>query len=442
VIVPALLLSVALSQNVNWAVGAYVDVRARSGVTGLDTNSSVAGDVGLGLSGQLGLTYGGWSFSAAYTPVFRLREPYAGLVTLKTLQPDGTVTTTHPQLHYDYTNRFNASAEWRRDGRPHPYVRYSFNSGILDLSTLTIPPGGSVPTAPVNGANVINLIGSDTTAGVDWPLSPLVTLTTEGGYYWGGGADLFSAQTLPLQSSPRGLVRLAWTNTPVDRIELSLNGRYALFGILQNATATTPAEFALQRVALGTLGVTWFHQLGPHTGFDANLGGSFVWGQAPPVGNASAVTTTEAVPSGGAGVSHAMVWRDQTLSVRAQASVGPFIDPYVGTVYERVEGSLGLGLQTGQHLNFWARGGSSRSLAGGAFDIRSNYGDAGAGWVGAPWWRVDLSSRVSYYYQGVAPKVAGGGPNPMGGGANLPTVSGGATTWVVSLALTLTQRSE
>ena len=99
-IVSALLLSVALSQNVNWAVGAYTDVRMRSGVAGLDTNGVLAGDVGIGLSGQLGLTYGGWVFSAAYTPVFRLREPYAPLVTLETQHQDGSVTITHPQLHY------------------------------------------------------------------------------------------------------------------------------------------------------------------------------------------------------------------------------------------------------------------------------------------------------------------------------------------------------
>jgi hypothetical protein len=229
---------------------------------------------------------------------------------------------------------------------------------------------------------------------------------------------------------------LAWVVTPVDRLELSLNGRYAVFGILQSSTNS----FALQQVALATLGLTWFHQLGPHTGLDANLGVSEVWGQSPP----PAVTnSSEAVPAGAAGFSHAVQWRDQTLSVRAQASVAPFIDPYIGTAYERLEGSLGLGLQTGQHLNLWARGGSSRSLAGGAFDIRSNYGDAGAGWVGAPWWRVDLSSRVSYYYQGVAPRVpGGGGTGPMGAGGNLTGSGGGLTTWVVSLALTLTQRSE
>ncbi|MFT3838569.1 MAG: hypothetical protein QM723_16445 [Myxococcaceae bacterium] len=417
---PALLVAVALSQNVNWSVGARLDLRARTAYEGLDSNSVAAGDVGVGLDGQLGLSFGGWNLSIAYDPTFRLREPYA----------------VQNGVHYDYTHRATASADWRREGSPHPYIRYSFNSGILDLSTLQTPTGATVPTNPIHGANIINTFGSDLTAGIDWPLSPLTTLTTEGGYFWGGGSDFLSAVTLPVQASPRGSVRLNTQLSPTDHLQVSLDGRYSLFGIWFG-----PYDgFLLQRVAMLNLQAMWTHQLDASTSFDLNAGGGLAGGDVPTsthgVGN---ITPPQPLGTGGAGVTHQLHFgHDTLLDLRAQASVGPFIDPYLGTAYERVEGSFGLGLASGPHFLAWSRTGYGRSLLGGAYDVRSTYEDAGVGWQGAPWWRVDLSGRLAYFYQGsgpVAPNVASG--VLLTGGAPLHQYS-----WVIGLSLTLTQRSE
>jgi hypothetical protein len=412
---------VALSQNLSWGVGARVDVRARNAYAGLDSNGVAAGDLGVGLDGQLGLNWGGWNLSLSYDPVFRIREPYA-------IASNG--------VHYDYTNRLTASAEWRREGRPRPYVRYSFNNGILDLSTLQTPTGSTVPVNPIRGANIINVFGSDITGGIDWSLSPRTTLTTEAGYFWGGGSDFISAVTLPVQASPRGSVRLATQLTAVDRLLFSLDGRYTLFGIWFGAYD----GFLRQRVALGTLQATWTHQLALHTSFDLNAGGSIAWGELPDSTRGKGSTQLAPLGSGGAGFNHQFSFgRDNLLDFRVQASLGPFIDPYLGTAYERVESSGGVGFSSGPHFIAWARTGFGRSLVGGAYDIRSTFEDAGMGWVGAPWWRVDLSGRLAWFYQGTGPVSSG---MTTGGGVTTNGHPTTQTTWVIGLSLTLTRRSE
>jgi len=419
VIVPALLAAVALSQNVSWGVGARLDLRARTAYAGIDSNSVAAADLGIGLDGQLGLSFGGWNLSVAYDPVFRLREPYA----------------VQNGAHYDYTNRATASADWRHEGSPHPYVRYSFNNGILDLSTLQTPTGSQVPVNPIRGANVINTFGSDVTFGIDWPVSPLTTLTTEGGYFWGGGSDFLSAVTLPVQSSPRGSVRLNTQLAPNDRLQVSLDGRYSLFGLWFG-----PYDgFLRQRVGLGTLQLLWTHQLSVHTSFDLDAGASVAWGMLPDSTRGKGSTSLNPLGTGGGGFNHQFTFgHDTLLDLRLQASLGPYIDPYLGTAYERIESAGGIGFSSGPHLLAWARTGLSRSLLGGAYDVRSTYEDAGVGWQGAPWWRVDLSGRLSWFYQGsgaVAPNMASGVTNTSGHPLS-------QTTWVLGLSLTLTRRSE
>lgn len=422
---PALLVAVALSQNVNWSVGARLDVRARTAYAGLDSNGVAAVDLGVGLDGQLGLSYGGWNLSLAYDPVFRLREPYA----------------VQNGVHYDYTNRVTASADWRREGRPHPYVRYSFNNGILDLSTLQAPTGSQVPVNPIRGANIINTFGSDVTGGIDWALSPLTTLTTEAGYFWGGGSDFVSAVTLPVQSSPRGSVRVGTQLAPNDRLVVSLDGRYTLFGMWFGQYG-----FLRQRVALATLQVMWTHQLAAHTSFDLEAGGNLAWSQIPDAvhGKDGPITSPQPLGTGGGGFTHQFSFgRDTLLDLRLQASIGPYIDPYLGTAYERVESSGGIGLSSGPHFLAWARTGVSRSTLGGAFDVRSNYEDAGIGWLGAPWWRVDLSGRVAYFYQGSGPAGSNSTANMVSSSSvNTSGQPLAQTSWVIGLSLTLTQRSE
>lgn len=415
-IAPALLLAVALNQHVTWTAGVRTEVRARTAVDG-DSNKTAVGDLGLAADGALGVEWAGWQLGLGYDPVFRLREPYTG-------------------WHFDHTQRFTGALEFRREGRPRPFVRYNFSWGILDLSTLAKETGQPVPQTPLAGVGVLKVVSSDTAFGVEWPLSRLLALTTEGGYFWGGGSDFASALTLPLQSSPRGAARLRWQASPVDLFQFSLEGRHAQFGLFQYATPTVPAGFVTQQVATGTLQAGWTKSLAVHTSFDLSAGGALAWGQT----HVGGVTSSTLQPLGlaAAGFSHQLLWREHTVDLSAQVGLGPFIDPYVGTAYERVDGAVSVGYAGYQHLSLWARLGASKSLAGGAYDIASGYGDVGGGWVGAPWWRVDLTGRLAQFHQGAG--VATAGPAGGAGGA-----AGGAVeqfTWVVSLALTLTQHSE
>jgi hypothetical protein len=420
-LVPLLLVA---QTHAKWEASARLEVRART-ATPQDNGTAAAGDLDLRPRVSGAIFNGPWTLSASYAPTLRAREFYV-------FDRNGAPWGDHSHL-------LALEGVWAKEGTARAFLGEYLRYGTLDLSTLNRESPGGVPTPPVepvrSGLGLIQEFTTDTSAGVDWYLHQRLTLTTTAGFIYGGGADPASRVSLPLQSSPRAAARLAWLASTRDTIALSLAGQYVRFFQVP-ATATTPFNPGARLVIL-ELAANYVRLLGTQTAIDVTVGGTFSYGQIPNTDpNVAGVyrTVDGLGPLVAAGFTHDEQLRAQKFNFRLNASLSPFVDRFAGTVYQRVQGGASLGWSDATHFSAALSAGVARSLpAGNEASLTTISAEAASGYQGDPWWRVDLSGRLSLVRQGPAPAVAGMPPNAA------PPLE---TQWVVGLSLTLIAASE
>lgn len=359
--------------HLSWTAGGTLEARGRSAVPGDKPYAEAAADGEM--TPRLGatVTNGEWSAALSYTPVFRIREPYSST----------TWRNEHTQA-----GQFNA--QWRRPGLMRPYLSQSVLYGLTDLSTLfatparsTLPgvtntPVNRVSTQPVPTLGLVRQFDLDSTLGIDWPLAPTVLLTTELGYFWGGGSDRASRQNMPVQSSPRLIARLGWTASRIDTLTTSLAARYAKFSSQQAVTSIELSEI-------------WQRSLSDSVRLDVSAGLAAAGGQNRPGRpiDGGLLPLAAVNLSGGFGV------RSHHFEAYGGVLAAPFIDRFAGSVYERVEMNAGISWAWVVGVNAYARLGVARGLGPLSGNLFTTYSEGGAGYAGAPWWRVDLIGRFS-----------------------------------------------
>ncbi len=417
VLMPLLLVAQTHSQ---WEASLRTEVRART-ATPQDNGPAAAGDAELRphLSGSV--FNGPWTLSASYSPTFRTREPY---VTQRAGRPLG-----------DHSHVAQVEGVWAKEGSARLSVGEFFNYGTLDLSTLNREaagvPGQPPPPLPIqpvrSGLGLIQELTTDTSAGIDWFLSQRLTLTTTAGFTYGGGADAASRRNLPLQSAYRAGAKLGWLATKRDVIGFNLTGQYIRFFQVP-AYDVVPFNPGA-RIVIVELAGTYARLLAAETRMDLIVGITGSFGQLP---NTTVPGTFRNVSGYGpllaAGLSHREHFRAQQLDFRLNGQLGPFVDRFAGTVYQRVEGGGSLSWTNVHHVSAGLSAGVARSLPTGLeAALTTVYAEAAAGYQGDPWWRVDLVGRLSVVHQR---------------GAAVPLPSAPEAQWVVGLSLTLIAASE
>jgi hypothetical protein len=353
---------------------------------------------------------GPWSLSGGYTPTLWVREPYR-------------------RAHVDHSHVFQVDASWAREGSPRVFLDEYVNYGTLDVSTYgtAATMTGSAPVQPPGVVPNTLQLTSDGQLGVEWPLSRRVSMITSVGYTFGGGltkeAQVGTEGPIqPLQSSPRAAVRVAWQASRKDTLTFNALGSYTSFQASDDCfvAGATDCKYKGARIGIAELSVRYVRLFAEHTSADATLGVTAAYGQLPGLEQPPG---TE--PMGELGLSHRIQLRAQRIELRAAAQAGPYVDRFRGTVYERVEGNGSVSWGNATGLFAYARGGVSQSLTGtSTSDLLTAYVEGGAGYQGAPWWRVDLSAREAAQRSGTAPGAT------MGPGFQ--------SQWIVGLAVTFT----
>lgn len=362
--------------RLSWNADVTVTARARN-VTPLDLSEVVAHDGELTPRGALVLTRPNVSLGLMYQPTFRVREPF--------LSP-----------RFDYTQRGQLDASWQADPQWRLAANASLTQGLLDLSTIQRTTGTAVPFDPVRQVGLVHELTVDASANVQHQATHDFGWLAEVGYTWGGGSDAPSRVALPLQRSPRGLLRGLWVLDREDTLLVQLDGRYSTF-------STGARLFSIEGLA------GWRRLLGPQTNLELTAGAAAVTGARPPpvlmnlppggdpnvvLGPVAPLSRPTFLPAGGAALNHRLEWREATsLDLGASVHVAPFADRFIAAVYPRAEVALNAVLTVQRDLQTYARGGVTRAWGEGSGDLSTTYVEAGAGYEGARWWRVDLSAR-------------------------------------------------
>lgn len=400
----ALLLPLLLAQaHTHWEASVRTEVRARTAlgqdavsVVGADgkPQGTTAADLELRPQLQGAVFTGPWTLSAGYTPTLWLREAY--------LKP-----------RVDHAHVLNLDGSWAREGRPRVFLDEYLNFGVLDVATYgtSSAPGTSAPAQPPGPVPLTQQLTSDTQVGVDWPVARDLALHTTAGYTFGGGVDPASqygpqGAILPLQSSPRAAARLTWLASRLDTLAFSAIGRFTSFQASDDCFAPVPRTcvFRGARVGMGELSVRYLRQLAAHTSVDVTGGLTAAYGELPTAASAPGIA-----PMGEAGISHRQLLRTQSWDFRVSAMAGPYVDRLRGTVYERLEANGAVGWSHVRRFDATLRSGVAQSLTGiPSSDLLTAYGEAGAGYRGEDWWRVDLTARETLVSVAAPPGASAG----------------------------------
>ncbi len=404
-------LSLVAGQTADFDLQAAIrlDARARTAGLGDPPNVPVAFDVEATplLAGSM--EKGAGRILLTYSPTFRLRDPFS-------TERAGEVY----QSEYLFM-------QWFRPGHPRPYLGQSFSFGVVDLSTLFYPsespgvafPGSTIPGGPISGPmaptqqpllDPIPVLGTlkqlyfDINGGVAWPLGRNVTLDTSVGFTYGGGADYVSQTLLPIELNARGRaqleVRLSAIDvltTRVDFIEVQFSRPPTVLAVFSELDVTERYHRQLLATTFVELGV--------------GVGGIRGWPGDEPRPDWTADPIVDLI------LSHRLLNAGpHAVSFDANAHLGPFVDRFLATIYERIDATATLTYSFRQAWQLSASGGAGRSLTDVVgTDVITTYVQARASYVPPRWWRLDLS------------------------GANSTAVYGGTliNNWMVTLALTL-----
>jgi len=371
---------------------AQLETRARTS-TGNDVTDTAAGDAEVTptLSGSLENL--GGRIAALYSPTFRVREPYFD----PRLGDDGVLRGRRTEFNHRQT----LELEWRREGRPRPYLLETFYNGRTDLA---VQRG---TTAPAFTLGQISEATIDVNGGVQWPLSRLLSLDTSAGFNYSTGLDARSINVLPTQRAWRTRARLDATLTALDTLIAQLDGQHSAFpGLQATASAASGA-------------VRWRHQLVRPTALELGALMGLVYGTW--VDQPAVLSPT---PGGDVQLLNRFELGANVLMFDLGVRVAPYIDRYVAAAFSRGEAFANLGWLFRERWNVAARGGIARSLtpvrlrAGDQNqEIFTTFAELRAGYVAPRYWRVDLSGINSTF-------VLIGNQNVV-------------NNWIVSLSLTL-----
>lgn len=356
--------------HVRWSASVRNEVRARSPYVGEPVTTKAVPDLEVAPALTALLETGRLATDFAYSPSFRLRDP-------------------NTQARLDHSHRVALGFRDRGEGRFRPYLTGTFAWGITDTYSIATQQGVGTGPAPVPvnvgvipQAAIVRDIQGDISGGADVRLTPLMTLGLVLGWSRGGGADAESRVILPLQTVVRGEVRLAQTVTRRDTVGIALRVRSAVF--------SSPGE--INEARTGELAGTYRRQLWESTALEATAGAALAFGRP----NVEEPEKLVGLPLLGLTVSHVSRWGQVPVNLFIGGLMTPFIDRFVGTVYERLEGFAGGSWTLREKLVAQLRGGLSRALDKGfSQGFNTGYGEVTVGYEGARWWRVDFIGRGS-----------------------------------------------
>ncbi len=381
-----------------YAGSVALDVRTRSAVPGDAPNATTAadGEVNPRVAGSVLGAHD--RFDLAYAPTFRWREPYSPST-----------------WRYEHTQRGTLFYEHRFDATTRGYASAFGSYGLTDLSTLrlsaptaaagTPEPTVIAPIQPVTSAAVIREGDFDFALGSDVQLSASASVGASIGWFLGGGVDDAARASLPWQNAPRAEGRFRFSPTATDALTMLLVPRYARF-----STGAAVASFEFSEA--------WRHDFDPRT-FTEVSGGIAGAGGQPTAGSPR---TFGVLPMVGLAASHTFAFPGHSLEARAQGTLGPFIDRFSGSIYERIEGGAALAWVYRQTLRASVRYGVAQSLGVLGGNLFTTALDGSVGYEGSRFWRADVSLRRSSTY---AP------PPPMA------TVSGLNVQWLFQVSFTV-----
>jgi len=249
-----------------------------------------------------------------------------------------------------YLHRGSAEIGWRADPGTLLSLRQNFQYGRDDYSWMTqladspTPNFGAVPIQ-----SPLLLMQSSTFAAVQERLSKRLELQATGGWQVSGGANADARATVPLAHSANGVVSAVWTPS-TDRISVTASATHTR--VLQNATNSSPATLLEGSYFAG-------HADWTHTMKSLELGGSIG------IGRAFGSLQTQWLPTGSVSLRTLPAAAGQRrFGGELVASLVPSVDPFTGTLIERVIGTAALKTVLTRDLSVSAGGGAARDTNG------------------------------------------------------------------------------
>lgn len=363
----SLLLVIALGDtHLRWTAAVRSEVRARSPYVGEPVTTKAVPDLEVAPTLAGLLESGRLQGDIAYSPSFRLRDP-------------------NTQARLDQSHRVAVGLRDRSERRFRPYLTGTFSYGVTDTYSIATQAGtGGLAPVPVDvgvipQAAIVRDIQGDVTGGADIRLTSLSTLGLLFGWSRGGGADTESRAIVPLQTVIRAEARMSQTLTPRDTWGVAARFRSAVFS---NSNEARTFE------AVGN----YRRQLWESTALELQAGAAAAYGRP----NVAAPEKLVGLPLLGATLSHTSRWGQVPVNVYVGGLLTPFIDRFLGTVYERLEGFAGGSWTLREGLVAQLRAGLSRALDKGfAQGFNTGYGEVAVGYERVRWWRVDFIGRGS-----------------------------------------------
>jgi len=283
---------------------------------------------------------------------FRLRDPgtdptQASLDLESTIDAEMAMDWRRESLRLSYEPRFtlwdmNVSmiqgtvfnsgslhAEWR-PGLAHLSLDQTAGYGGMNLASVALVSApGATPTAPplinvVPVSRVLNYAASSTTlsARADlrrWTLGSTVT------FQLSGGADAEAQTYLPFQYGPVGEIRADYAASHVAHLITVASAQNNAFSFGPETTLAGGEE-------------RWHHDWSRYTQTQFSLGASAGRVRAGP----AAPSEDSAYPVAEATVEHRRGFGQERFRLLATARVSPMVNPLLGTIDERLQGTLGV----------------------------------------------------------------------------------------------------
>lgn len=322
-----------------------------------DATEAAAGDVELAPRGEVGVDLRSTRLGARYSPKLLFREPYAG-------KP------------MEVFHSARAALEFSLDPVQRAFAAESFGFGATDFTSLggglatpdpaePTPRPENVPTVtltPQPTVSSVVTVFSDTQLAFFLKPTALISLTPSAGYSVSGGADRAAQDLIPLGQGPRAQAKLGYSPSRRNTLESQLSVSHTFFTSGRRASVLVAKE-------------GWRHRLSERIGTTVEAGASALRNQQGPAKPA----TLGLLPVAGVGLDWALPLRGQRLQGGVSADLSPYTDPFVGTAYERTQGSAFAAWKPTEDVGLLARAsGAVATLAGSRHGEAQGLVDLGA----------------------------------------------------------------
>ncbi|HSQ66395.1 MAG TPA: hypothetical protein VLM85_24395 [Polyangiaceae bacterium] len=225
-------------------------------------------------------------------------------------------------------NSGSLHAEWR-PGLAHLTLDQTAGYGGVNLASVALVSApGATPTAPplinvVPVSRVLNFATSSTTLSARADLRRW-TLGSTVSFQLSGGADADAQTYLPFQYGPVGELRADYAASHVAHLITVASAQHNSFSFGPETTVAGGEQ-------------RWHHEWSRYTLTQFSLGASAARERPGP----AAASETNAYPVAEATVEHRRGFAQERFLFRATARVSPMVNPLLGTVDERLQGTLG-----------------------------------------------------------------------------------------------------